>query len=171
MEQSSFFSGFALKGEVELFKEYISLSPYEVVGFSYGAIRAFEYALHTSKRVDRVVLLSPAFFLDCSKKFKRTQLIYFNKDPKTYIDSFLKNIAHPKPIDLKKFRSNCSSDELEELLNYNWSIDKLQKLVNKRVDIEVYLGSSDKIIDSTRAYEHFKKYATVYYLKDKGHIL
>jgi hypothetical protein len=33
------------------------------------------------------------------------------------------------------------------------------------------LGQNDKIIDSLDAKEFFKEFATVYYFKDKGHLL
>lgn len=48
---------------------------------------------------------------------------------------------------------------------------KLQKLLDKGIKIEVYLGGVDKIIDSSKAREFFKNFATVYYIKEKGHLL
>ena len=62
-------------------------------------------------------------------------------------------------------------EELEELLNYQWSEEKLQRLVDKGTIIEVYLGKVDKIIDSQKAKEFFRNFATVYYIKEKGHLL
>jgi len=62
-------------------------------------------------------------------------------------------------------------EELDELLNYEWSEEKLQKVIDMGTKIEVYLGSVDKIIDSQKAKEFFTKFATVYYIKEKGHLL
>ncbi|NCB14181.1 MAG: alpha/beta hydrolase, partial [Erysipelotrichia bacterium] len=47
----------------------------------------------------------------------------------------------------------------------------LQNLIDKGVKIEVYLGANDKIIEASIAQEFFKKFATVYYIKEKGHLL
>ena len=57
-----YFNGFSLNGEKELFKEYLIDSEFSVAGFSYGAIEAFEYVYNGKDRVDRLILLSPAFF-------------------------------------------------------------------------------------------------------------
>ena len=47
----------------------------------------------------------------------------------------------------------------------------LEKVISRGTRIEVFLGADDKIIDSKEAYEFFKEYATVYFIKNKGHIL
>ena len=62
-------------------------------------------------------------------------------------------------------------EELEELLNYEWNKEKLQKLLDKGTRIEIFLGGIDKIIDSAKAKEFFVGFATVYYIKEKGHLL
>jgi hypothetical protein len=64
-----------------------------------------------------------------------------------------------------------SFEQLEELLYYEWSEEKMKILVKKNIEIEVYLAANDKIIDSSEAKNFFLKYATVYYIKDVGHIL
>ena len=64
-----------------------------------------------------------------------------------------------------------SSEELQSLLYYEWDKEKLQKLLEKNIKIEVYLGSEDKIIDSHKAKDFFKQFGTVYFFKNKGHIL
>jgi len=171
LQKSSYFSGFALKGESSLFDNYIISSPYNITGFSYGAIEAFEYVLNTTSRVDTLTLLSPAFFLNCNKKFIRTQLIYFKKDKDSYIKNFLQNSAYPKKESLIQFLDDGNIDELKKLLEYQWERKNLEKIIKRDIKIKVYLGSLDKIIDSLLAYEYFKDYATVYYLKNKGHIL
>jgi hypothetical protein len=74
-------------------------------------------------------------------------------------------------LDISKYFELGTAEQLEELLNYNWSEEKLQKLVDKGTKIEVYLGGVDKIIDSSKAKDFFKNFATVYYIKEKGHLL
>jgi len=165
-----YFSGFSLNNEKELFNEYIIENNYTISGFSYGAIRAFEYALNSHKRVDLVQLFSPAFFNDKDKKYKRMQLMFFRKDSQQYCDNFLLNCGFNKEVK-KNYFSIGTFKELEELLNYNWEAEKLLQLVKKNIKIEVYLGSEDKIIDSSKALEFFRKFSEVYYIKNKGHIL
>lgn len=60
-----FFSGFSLQNESYLFDSFIKNSDYTVCGFSYGAIKAFEYTIkqiENGNRIDTLQLLSPAFF-------------------------------------------------------------------------------------------------------------
>lgn len=166
-----YFSGFCFENEMELFDEYICKNDFSVAGFSYGAIKAFEYVYNCDKRVDLLQLFSPAFFQTMDKKTKRLQLIFFKKDENEYIKSFLKNVSYPLDVDLKKYFKKGTVDQLDKLLNYTWDKDKLEKLVKKGVKIEVFIGEKDKIIDSKIAKEFFKDFATVYYIKKKGHIL
>ena len=166
-----YFSGFCLLKEEELFDFWLDSSDFTVAGFSYGAIKALDYALNCKGRVDRLILLSPAFFNDKDEKFKRLQLLYFNKDNKIYIDNFVKNITFGSNIDIKKYLKEGSKEELEELLFYTWDINKLKELKNRGVTIEVVLGGKDKIIDAKKAKEFFEDIATVYYIKDANHLL
>lgn len=166
-----YFSGFCLENEACLFDEYRQINDFTVSGFSYGAIKAFEEVLNSDERVDTLQLFSPAFFQTQDKKFKRMQLMFFKKDAQAYCDNFLENIAYPSSLDTNKYFNLGTYDELEELLTYEWSEEKLQSLVNKGVKIEVFLGEKDKIIDSKKANDFFVNYATVYYIKEKGHIL
>ncbi|RXJ88040.1 pimelyl-ACP methyl ester esterase BioV [Arcobacter sp. CECT 8985] len=168
---SNFYSGFCLKDEKELFKEYLIENDFTVSGFSYGAIKAFESVLNNDTRVDLLQLFSPAFFQTQEKKFKRTQVMYFKKDANTYCDTFLKNVIFPKKIDISKYFNLGTASQLEELLNYEWNKQELQQLVNKGTKIEVYLGAKDKIINASEAKEFFKDFATVYFFNNDGHIL
>jgi len=165
-----YFSGFSLQNEENLFCEYLEYSEYIVSGFSYGAIKAFEYVLNTDKRVDKLQLFSPAFFNDKDKKYKRMQLMYFKKNPSLYCDNFLNNSGFSQD-EVSEYFTIGTYQDLEELLNYEWIENKLQKLIDKNIIIEVYLGSDDKIIDSNKALEFFRKFSEVYYIKNKGHIL
>ncbi|MGE0050695.1 MAG: pimelyl-ACP methyl ester esterase BioV [Arcobacter sp.] len=171
MISKSFFSGFCFFNESELFDEYIIRNDFTISGFSYGAIKAFEEALNTQDRVDKLQLFSPAFFQNFDEKFKRTQLMYFKKDENTYVQTFLNNVIYPSNKDISKYFKLGTAQELEELLTYVWNEEKLQKLVDKGVKIEVYLGADDKIIDSLKVKKFFQKFATIYYIKEKGHLL
>ncbi|MFY4816855.1 pimelyl-ACP methyl ester esterase BioV [Aliarcobacter butzleri] len=167
----NFFSGFCFEDECELFDDYLIQNDFTVAGFSYGSIKAFEYVLNSSFRVDKLQLFSPAFFQNFDEKFKRTQLMYFKKDEDSYIENFLKNVIYPSNKDISNYFKKGSKEELEELLTYVWEEEKLQKVLEKGVKIEVYLGAEDKIIDALKAKDFFKSYVTVYYFKDKGHLL
>ena len=168
-----YFSGFCLENEAELFQEYIIKNDYTLSGFSFGAIRALEFALASSAmdiRIDLIQLFSPAFFNDKDEKYKRMQLIYFKKDSKAYCDNFLANIGLDKSQSSKYFVKG-KYEELDELLNYRWEQNKLQMLIDNGTKIEVYLGENDKIIDSKKALEFFVDYAEVYFIENKEHIL
>ena len=171
MISKKYFSGFCFFEESELFKDYIIQNDFTVSGFSFGAIKAFEEVLNSNNRVDKLQLFSPAFFQTQNEKFKRTQIMYFKKDANAYCQTFLSNVLSPLDLDISKYFKLGSIEELQELLYYEWSEEKLQKLIEKGVKIEVYLGGNDKIIDASKAQEFFKEFATVYYIKEKGHLL
>lgn len=166
-----FFSGFSLAHEEELFESYRIKNDFTVSGFSYGAQKAFEFVLNSEERIDKLQLFSPAFFQIKDKKYKRMQLIFFKKESQLYCENFLKNCVKPSDTDISKYFEMGTYTQLEELLYYEWDESKLIELKNKGVDIEVYLGADDCIIDSLKAKEFFVKYATVYFIKNCGHIL
>lgn len=166
-----YFSGFSLQNEEVLFSQFLNDSEFCIAGFSYGAIKAFEYVLKSNERIDKLILISPAFFQDKTEKFSRLQLIHFNKDSKAYIENFLKNIAFPTQFDLSKYLKVGTFEELKELLTYEWKRENLEKVVNKNIKIEIYLGEKDKIIDSLKVKDFFVDFATIYYIKNVGHIL
>ena len=167
----AYFSGFSLKGEAHLFAPFIEESDFCISGFSLGAIEAVEYAFNTTTRIDKLQLFSPAFFMDKDEKFKRLQLLYFQKDPKAYCKNFLKNIAYPSSYDMRLFYHDSSKEALERLLYYQWSKERLEALQKRAIMIEVYLGGKDKIIDAQKAKAFFQPFATIYWVKDAGHIL
>jgi len=167
-----YFSGFSLQNEQELFDFWLKgCSNYCVAGFSYGAIKAVEEVLNSNKRVDRLILLSPAYFNDKKESFKKTQLIYFKKDAKNYINNFLENVAYGSKIDLNSYLKVGEYKELKELLYYNWDIKKLEKIATNGTKIEVFLAQNDKIINSKEALKFFEKVASVYFIKNANHIL
>ncbi len=168
-----FYSGFSLKNEAYLFEEYIKKSQYTACGFSYGAIKAYEQtqkSLACGKRVDTLQLFSPAFFQSKDEKFKRLQLMAYRKNEDVYLRQFINSCFSPHA---KKIVQNCTTilEELEELLEYVWDLDSLQKLKNKGVIIEVYIGGEDKIIDVEAVREFFLNVATVTYIKNANHFL
>ncbi|WP_201353087.1 pimelyl-ACP methyl ester esterase BioV [Hydrogenimonas urashimensis] len=169
-----FFSGFSLKGEKKIFSEYLERygkNPYVVAGFSYGAIRALEYAVASQKRIDRLILLSPAYFKEVSKAFVKTQMVHYRKDPDAYIEKFLANAASPASFDLDPFRSDSTPEELEELLGYEWPSAHFKTLLARGVKIETFLGGEDRIVDAHKAHRFFKRYTTSYLFKPFGHLL
>jgi len=168
-----FYSGFSLKNEEYFFKSFIKSSNYTACGFSYGAIKAFEFVkkqLACGKRIDTLQLFSPAFFQSKSDSFKKLQLRSFSKNPHNYLNTFINSCFFPHAkMDVK--RVDGSLDELEELLYYEWSILELIDICNKGVKIEVYLGAEDKIIDAQSVKEFFKEVATLTYIKNANHFL
>ena len=168
-----FFSGFSLKNEKHLFKNYIKESKYTACGFSYGAIKAFNYIqeqLACGNRVDTLQLISPAFFQSKSDKFKRMQSLAYSKNQDKYLEQFISGCFFPHPkMNLEYTKTSIS--ELNELLNFEWSIPQLLELVDKGVVIEVYLGEKDMIIDVESARELFLQVSTVTYIKNANHFL
>jgi esterase/lipase len=167
-----YFSGFSLQNEQELFNFWLKdCNNYCIAGFSYGAIKAVEEVLNSNKRVDRLILLSPAYFNDKKRIFIRAQLLYFKKDSQNYINNFLQNISEGSSINLIKYLRAGTTKELQELLTYNWDIKKLKKIAENGVRIEVILAENDKIINSKEALNFFEKVCNVYYIKNANHIL
>jgi pimeloyl-ACP methyl ester carboxylesterase len=167
-----FFSGFLFIDEKELFKKYFIQNDFIVVGFSYGAQKALEFTLASQSRIDRLILLSPAFFQDRDEIFRRTQKIYFSSNKERYSKNFLQSVIYPsKNRDIERYLCEGSQEELNALLEYKWSQDKLARVQSKGVNIEVFLGTDDVIIDTTKVSDFFSKNATVYLIKEAGHLL
>ena len=163
-----YFSGFCLEDESELFDSFTCRGDFCVVGFSYGAQKALEYALTCRGRIDKLQLISPAFFMDKSEKYKKIQTLHFKKDADLYCKNFLENVTCR---DMSKYFKKGTQEELNELLFYKWDRDKLRKIRESGIDIEVFLGEKDRIIDSNKVKDFFQEFATIYYIKNKGHIL
>jgi len=180
-----FYSGFSLKNERDFFKDYIKDTKYSACGFSYGAIKAFEYVkeqLACGNRIDTLQLFSPAFFQTKSDKFKRLQTLSYTKSEDKYLTQFIDGcfLPHPKSTSSLSLTAHAKKeiehtqttlDELEELLGYEWVLPDLQEIIDKGVSIEVYLGEKDKIIDVVSARELFLEVSTVTYIKDANHFL
>jgi len=166
-----YFNGFSLQNEKELFTPYLTQNAYCVAGFSYGAQQAFEYVYHATERIDRLILLSPAFFQTQKPSFVRTQLRYFEAGQEAYVKQFLANAAYPSSFDLSKYLKVGTKEELEALLSYSWDKEKIQEVLDRGITIEVFLGENDKIIDAQVAFDFFRPLTTTYFMKRVGHIL
>lgn len=166
-----YFNGFSLQDEAQFFSEYLVRNDFTVAGFSYGAQQAFEYVYAAEQRVDRLILLSPAFFQTRKPSFIRTQLRYFQNGQEAYVRQFLANVAYPSQIDLSSCLNIGTYEELEALLTYQWDIEKIKEVMDRGTIIEVFLGGKDKIIDAQAVFEFFRDSATVYFIKNVGHLL
>ena len=157
-----YFSGFCLKNEKELFKEYLEEGEFVVAGFSYGAQKALDYVLTTKNRVDKLQLLSPAFF-DYPKKIIDLNIKSFKENKDRYIKNFLKKAGFYE----KRYIGECDEKELISLFTFDW--EKIKEV--KNVKIEVFLGEFDKIIALKKAREFFICYGDVYLIKKANHFL
>ncbi len=166
-----YFNGFSLQKEKGLFTPYLTESEYCVAGFSYGAQQAFEYVYHATERIDRLILLSPAFFQTQKPSFIRTQLRYFEAGTEAYVKQFLANVTYPSSLDLSGYLDVGTKEELEALLSYTWDSKKIQEVLDRGTTIEVFLGSEDKIIDPQKAFDFFAPLTTTYFMKRVGHVL
>ena len=160
-----FFNGFCLNLDKSFFSEYIEDKEFVVVGFSYGAQKAVDYVLNTPHRVDKLQLLSPAFF-DYNQKLIELNLSAFKKNKLNYINNFLKK-AGADEIILNYLDYSCNENDLYKLFTFNW--EKISKI--KGIKIEVFLGEFDKILALKKAYGFFKNYADVYLIKKANHFL
>lgn len=166
-----YFNGFSLHNEEGLFTPYLIKSDYCVAGFSYGAQQAFEYVYHSKDRIDRLILLSPAFFQTQKPSFIRTQLRYFEAGKEAYVKQFLTNVSYPSKQDLSSYLQVGIKKELEALLTYQWQDQKIQEVLDRGITIEVFIGKNDKIIDVAEALKFFTSSCPTYILKESGHLL
>jgi len=166
-----YFHGFSFSEEEEIFNQYLIQSDYCVAGFSFGAQQALEYVYNSKKRIEKLILLSPAFFQTRKPSFMRTQLRYFSADKHAYIKQFVANVTSPSKMDFSSYLNVGKKEELEALLSYIWDEDKLKEIQNRGTIIEVFLGKKDKIIDCKEAFNFFSTLTITYLLKNVGHAL
>lgn len=165
-----FYSGFALCGDQHFFDPYLKDSDYTVAGFSYGAIRAAQYASEADERIDTLQLFSPAFFQTKKESFRRLQMSGYFKDTERYLEGFLTRCFSPFPLAPISLGNN-NAEELQELLYFEWSEALMKTIRAKGIRIEVYLGLEDQVIDVEGAREFFLPYATVTSIKRANHFL
>ena len=158
-----FFSGFCVNLDKDFFSEYIEYNEFVVAGFSYGAQKALDYVLNASHRVDKLQLLSPAFF-DYNKKLIELNKKAFKENKELYIKNFLYKAGIKE---IEKVKTDCFEEDLIKLFTFDWT--KIEKINN--IKIEVFLGEFDKIIALKKAYKFFKNYADVYFIKKANHFL
>ena len=157
-----YFSGFCLKNEKDLFKEYLEEGEFVVAGFSYGAQKALDYVLSCNERVDKLQLLSPAFFT-YPQKIIDLNINAFKLNKHKYIENFMKKAGFFN----ENYICECSENDLYDLFTFDW--EKIDAL--KNVKIEIFLGEFDKIIALKSAFDFFKQYGDVYLIKKANHFL
>jgi len=168
-----FYSGFSLTKEEPFFESLLNKSEYSICGFSYGSIAAFNETLkciEQHKRIDTLQLISPLFFQVESEKFKRLQLMAYKKNTQHYLKEFMNSCFLPYATKTVQ-REETTLNDLRELLEYKWSLEKLKWIESKGIKIEVYLGEKDKIINSLKAKDFFLEVATITYIKNANHFL
>lgn len=171
----TYFSGFGLRGEAPLFHSILAPyahNPYAVAGFSYGAQKALEYVYASSKRVDTLLLLSPAWFLDRDEAFINAQIDALKANKTAYFRAFLRQAVFPCASQrLASYFTGATERQLRELLAYTWPKKKLSALCERGVRVVVYLGGKDRIINAYGAHDFFKAFAESRLIKEAGHIL
>eukprot|EP01022_Parablepharisma_sp_SALTPOND_P011021 TRINITY_DN14562_c0_g2_i1.p2 TRINITY_DN14562_c0_g2~~TRINITY_DN14562_c0_g2_i1.p2 ORF type:complete len:221 (-),score=4.16 TRINITY_DN14562_c0_g2_i1:427-1089(-) len=166
--QMKYFSGFGFEGERELFSQFLSESAYDIAGFSYGAQKAVTEALK-QKRVQKLILISPAIFTHLSLEEKKKQIELFKNKKEVYLSMFYKRCGVRD--EHKNYLKTPSQKELEELFSYEWRESDLRTLYEKGCKIEVYIGSADKIVDIEEVKKLFLPYSVLFTHQGLSHIL
>ena len=165
-----FFSGFCLSGEEGLFSEYFDSSSDAVCGFSYGAQKAFSYS-QKNPDIKRLILLSPAFYMQKTDEFREAQIGVFADNPELYRLKLLKKSGFAAD-EMTAYQADGTADALRELLYFRWDNEELNKLAMQGVQIEVYIGSKDGVVEPKPSYEFFKNCGLkTVWLENKNHIL
>lgn len=166
-----YFSGFCFKNEKEIFSHLPLVEDiFTFTGFSYGAIKAYQTALlslEEGRRVQRVNLLSPAFFQTKTPSFLKMQIMGFRKDSQKYIKNFLSLCGNVNA----KYLNMGTIQELQELLYFKWESQQLKRLQDSGVQINVFIGEKDQIISPQEVREFFLPYCTIYSYKNFNHCL
>ena len=170
---NKYFSGFCFQNEYVLFDKLIDKSIPYIAGFSCGCIEALEYINQNIDNTSCKVLhlFSPSYFYHKSIKFKNNQLKIFKNHQNTYLKSFYQNCIYDKSIDINPYKKIDNISILEKLLFYNWDINIFKKLQKKDIQIIVYLGEFDEIVDNKKSEDFFKNYAKIIKIKNSGHLL
>lgn len=168
-----YFGDFCFSDDVALFSHIINsynlVGEYNIFGFGCGAQKAVSYALESKKRIERLVLFSPMFLNDKSMDFKRQQILFFSKNTTLYMKLFLENIGFTK--ELESYLQSPRVEDLKAGLEYQFSLDILDRIISKGILINVFFGWRDSIVDIDSASAFFAKNAIVYLLKERNHLL
>lgn len=140
-----------------------------VAGFSYGSIAATRYAL-AHEDVKRLILLSPAYYTHKDDEFRSVQLTAFEADSDLYALKLLKK-SGLSAEDGAKYGQQGTKEQLRELLYFDWNMAGLDELVQRGVSIEVFIGDNDRVVEPLVSKEFFEKFAKVYMLENKNHVL
>jgi len=170
----TFFSGFALQNEAEQFAPILGdfmANPYVVAGFSRGAIEAVAYTAAQKRRIDRLILLSPAWFCDRDEAFKQAQLAAFRKNRERYLTRFYREAAKPCAIDWQNSAAPAAEEALRQLLYHDWPEATLQAVQARGVMIETHLAQDDRIVNASAAAPFFRQFGTLFLYKKGGHPL
>ena len=172
-----FFSGFGFKDDIMLFKDlldkfgYKTQNDYSICGFSKGTQKALNFTLNAKTRINRLILLSPAFFHDKDSAFKKLQITQFNKNKKLYMNAFYKNVGIEADSAFLREIDELDSTQLSECLYYEFKKESLSALQKKGVEIIVFVGEKDKIINAKATQEFFSEFGIVYFVKNANHLL
>lgn len=164
-----FYSGFCLSGEEGLFDEFLPSFGEYAAGFSYGSIAALKFAAQ-NKDVTKLILLSPAYYTHKDADFKEAQIAAFEADPELYRLKLLKK-SGLREDEGERYGIPGTSAQLRELLYFDWGDSEIASVVDKGVKIEVFIGGGDRVVEPEASAEFFRRYGSVYYLKNKNHIL
>ncbi|RDU62438.1 pimelyl-ACP methyl ester esterase BioV [Helicobacter sp. MIT 14-3879] len=166
-----FFSGFGFENDYEIFSDILEKykGNYNIAGFSYGAQNALEFSLKNNTRINRLILLSPAFFNDIDDWFIHKQLGLFAKNSKVYMKYFLKNIGFENKF--INYLKTPDAKDLKLLLKYRFNSNSMYFLKSRGIKFDIYIGSNDKIINVNNACEFFARFGIVYLLKNANHLL
>lgn len=71
---------------------------------------------------------------------------------------------------------DLKQEDLKTLLSFNWTshlkeLENLRELHNLKLDLRIFIGGADRIIDADLALDFFKDYGICFFLKDKNHFL
>lgn len=153
-----------------MFAEYFDSSSDAVCGFSYGAQKAFSYVRKTPD-IKRLILLSPAFYMQKTDEFREAQIGVFADNPELYRLKLLKKSGFAAD-EMTAYQADGTADALRELLYFRWDSGELNKLAMQGVQIEVYIGSKDGVVEPKPSYEFFKNCGLkTVWLENKNHIL
>ncbi|RAX58340.1 hypothetical protein CCZ01_02680 [Helicobacter monodelphidis] len=152
-----YFSDFFLENEFSIFEPLEVLCPhfYDVIGFGCGTQKALEYALHSTKRIDRLCLLSPLFFQNQSSKQKQRECEQFTQNPTKYIHRFLERCHFSDRMQPFLKKTLLSPQEWSAIVTYQFQQQHFKILRQRGIQIEVFLGKNNEIIPSNQILEFF----------------
>lgn len=174
-------NGFFFQKELIFLKNFVHKGIYDISGFGFGAQKAYDEAflrISRGRRVNKLILLSPAFFGNgkMNQSDKILQIKAFEENKKIYTFNLLKlmgeenNLMEKNPTS-KDFVLKIKSSDLYSMFDYIWDKKKIETLSYRGVSTEIYLGGKDKTINALKISEFFAPHATIYLIKKANHFL